>query len=53
VNAEILLAAALKNDLSKSITLGFTMVGHIQFIVRPATAYTNFQVAEVSVGLNR
>ncbi|KAF7358890.1 hypothetical protein MSAN_01229300 [Mycena sanguinolenta] len=29
VNAEILLAAALKNDLARSITLGFTMVAEV------------------------
>ncbi|KAF8207653.1 hypothetical protein K438DRAFT_342032 [Mycena galopus ATCC 62051] len=28
-NAEVLLAAALKNDLAKSITLGFTMVAEV------------------------
>ncbi|KAF7346692.1 hypothetical protein MSAN_01807000 [Mycena sanguinolenta] len=29
VNAEIILAAALKNDLARSITLGFTMVAEV------------------------
>jgi hypothetical protein len=52
MNAEALLAAALKSDLARSVTLGFTMVWQIQVIFKPTTAHTNFQIAEISVGLN-